>query len=60
MESDKPQQMKSVKDMILSPRNPDPDLDYMVFDVNRMPYFKNVSVKKNRALWYFSRQNLLV
>ena len=51
--------MQSVKDMILSPLNPDPDLNYMVFDVNRMPYFKNVSVKKNRALKYFYMQGLL-
>jgi hypothetical protein len=60
MESNKSQQMNTVKDMILSPQNPDPELSYMVFDVNRMPYFRNVSVKKNCALWYFSRQNLLV
>ena len=38
---------------------PDPDISHMIFSVNRMPYFKNISVKKNRALKYFHQQGLL-
>ena len=48
-----------IDDGYSSYKKPDPDLAHMIFSVNRMPYFKNISVKKNRTLKYFKDQGLL-